>query len=126
VGRPRIPPPGANDVHVEWAGGRGGWIEIVVLTQNGKPVGAFFPPPGANDIGIAWDSRNALTSAYWTRDGEPVGPIPLPNGANDVHFIIITLPGGIGPTIVKAWWTRNGKKLKQIQVPRGANDFHLL
>jgi hypothetical protein len=125
AGKRLVSPPKTNDVHVVWTGGQGAWIEIVVLTKDGKPVGAFFPPRAANDIDVAWDSEGVLTGAFWTQDGEPIGPIPLPKGTNDVHFIIIPLPGGVAPTIVKAWWTWKGKQVRPIPVPKGANDFHL-
>jgi hypothetical protein len=125
AGPPLNSPPGANDVHVVWAGGQGGWIEIVILTMDGKPVGVHFPPREANDIDIMWNEEDGLTEAYWTHDGEPIGPIPIPKGANDVHFVIVPLPGGIGPTIVQAWWTQNRKRVMPMPVPKGANDFHL-
>jgi hypothetical protein len=129
AGNVRNSPPGANDVHLQWAGGVGGWIEIVIITVNGKPVKAVLPPPGANDIGFSWasggSSQEMFSGAFWTRDGEPIRPIPLPPGANDAHFMFRPLPGGQSPVITKAWWTKRGKLMKQISVPKGANDFHL-
>jgi hypothetical protein len=125
IGTVRKSPRGANDLHVAWAGGQGGWIEIVIFTTNGKISGVLWPPPGANDIDIAWSRYGTFDGGFWTRDGEPIAPIPIPPKCNDAHFKIIPLPGGVGPTIVRAWWTRNGKMLKPIPVPRNANDFHL-
>src|SRR5215469_9612677 len=96
AGKPILAPPRANDVHIVWAGGTGGWLEIAILTVNGKPVRVVWPPPGANDVDIGWTSNGPaseiLADAYWTCDGEPIGPIPLPPGTNDFHFKWIPLP----------------------------------
>jgi hypothetical protein len=128
AGRPVKSPPGANDIHIVWAGGRGGWIEIAILTIDGKPAGAVWPPRGANDVDIAWttDEDGEISFAgYWTRDGEPMAPIPIPPQINDFHFMFIPLPGGTAPLIKKAWWTKDRKPVAPIPVPKGANDFHL-
>ncbi len=129
AGKPLKAPKGADDVHVQWAGGRGPWIAVVILTRDGKPVAAVFPPPGANDVDVAWtespSGRSRIRGAFWTRDGEPIGKIPIPPRINDFHFKIIPLPGARGPVIVKAWWTSRQAFLQPIVVPKGANDFHL-
>ena len=129
AGKPLKPPKGANDVHVQWSGGRGFWIAILIFTRDGKPVDLVLAPPEADDIDIAWvrssGTRDRISGAFWTRDGEPIGPIPVPPRCNDAHFIILPLRGGRGPRIVKAWWTQNRKPLAPIPVPKGANDFHL-